>query len=72
MLTMDDMPQIVKPHNDKIVAEARLDEAYRAIRELLALIDISKMETSSLPTNEYEATYHDAICGALRVLRGRP
>lgn len=46
--------------------------AHRAIRELLELIDLSEMDSRDMPAHEYEATKGGAICGALRVLRGRP
>ncbi len=36
MFTMDDMLAIVKPHNDKIVAEYRAEEAESLNAELLA------------------------------------
>ena len=35
MLTMDDMLAIVKPHNDKIVAEHKLDLAWQRINAKL-------------------------------------
>lgn len=38
MLTMDNMLAIVKPHNDKLIAEGRLAEAERQIERLYSQI----------------------------------
>ncbi len=51
--TLDDMLAIVKPHNDKIVAEHRAEEAERINAELLASL---KELVGALPQSPYGDT----------------
>jgi hypothetical protein len=61
MLTMDDMAAIVKPHNDKLIAEGRLAEAERqntALRKTLG--EIARLQLVS-DDNANRITLHAAI-----------
>lgn len=39
MLTMEDMLAIVKPHNDKLIAEGRIAELVAVLREVEPFLD---------------------------------
>lgn len=57
MFTMDDMMAIVKPHNDKIVAEHKLDLAWQRIGAL-----------SGKNRNDFESGCNHAVEQALLIL----
>lgn len=56
--TLDDMLAIVKPHNDKIVAEHKLDLAWQRIEAL----------TNQRNRNDYEAGFRSAAEAALWIV----
>jgi hypothetical protein len=58
MLTLEDMVAIVKPHNDKLVAEHKLDLAWEKVKALIAARCV----------NDYEAGYKAAARDILRIL----
>ena len=68
-MTLDDMMRIVKPHNEKIIAEHRAEEAARSLELIVGHLGAAKVQRA--PSDDTIIAEHiaDAYTIALHALR---